>query len=103
MEDNREGYHLRKDVDEDFLEFCKEFIKSPSLTKYTRITLGHVLQKFMAFLADTPRYSLYKKNLKMTQLTVDMVDAYVEYLKEREQATVRKFISECSNVWLLLP
>ena len=36
----------------------------------------------MNFLADTPRYSLYKNNLKMTQLTVDMVAAYVEYLKE---------------------
>lgn len=80
--EDREGYRLRKDMDEDFLEFCKEFIKSPSLTKYTRITLGHGLQKFMTFLADTPRYSLYKNNLKMTQLTVDMVAAYVEYLKE---------------------
>lgn len=80
--EDREGYRLRKDMDEDFLEFCKEFIKSPSLTKYTRITLKHGLQKFMDFLAVTPRYSLYKKNLKMTQLTVDMVAAYVEYLKE---------------------
>ena len=80
--EDREGYRLRKDMDEDFLEFCKEFIKSPSLTKYTRITLGNGLQKFKNFLADTPRYSLYKNNLKMTQLTVDMVAAYVEYLKE---------------------
>ncbi len=80
--EDREGYRLRKDMDEDFLEFCKEFIKSPSFTKYTRITLKHGLQKFMDFLAGTPRYSLYKKNLKMTQLTVDMVAAYVEYLKE---------------------
>lgn len=54
----------------------------PSLTKYTRITLKHGLQKFMDFLAATPRYALYKNNLKMTQLTVDMVAAYVEYLKE---------------------
>ncbi len=36
----------------------------------------------MDFLAATPRYALYKNNLKMTQLTVDMVAAYVEYLKE---------------------
>lgn len=57
----------------------------------------------MNFLADTPRYSLYKNNLKMTQLTVDMVAAYVEYLKRTEQATVRKSISECSSAWLRLP
>ena len=80
--EDREGYRLRKDMDEDFLEFCNEFIKSPALTKYTRITLGHGLQKFKNFLADTPRYSLYRNNLKMTQLTVDMVADYVEYLKE---------------------
>ena len=80
--EDREGYRLRKDMDEDFLEFCNEFIKSPTLTKYTRITLGHGLQKFKNFLANTPRYSLYRNNLKMTQLTVNMVAAYVEYLKE---------------------
>lgn len=86
---------------EDFLEFCNEFIKSPALTKYTRITLGHGLQKFKNFLADTPRYSLYKNNLKMTQLTVDMVAAYVEYLKENGTGDGPKSISECSSVWLL--
>ncbi len=80
--EDREGYRLRKEMDEDFLEFCNEFIKSPSLTKYTRITLKHGLQKFKDFLASTPRYSLYKNNLKMTQLTNEMVAAYVEYLKE---------------------
>ncbi len=69
--EDREGYRLRKDMDEDFLEFCKEFIKSPSLTKYTRITLQAWTAKFTDFLSVTPRYSLYKKNLKMTQLTVD--------------------------------
>ena len=53
--EDREGYRLRKDMDEDFLEFCNEFIKSPALTKYTRITLGHGLQKFKNFLVDTPR------------------------------------------------
>ena len=51
--EDREGYRLRKEMDEDFLEFCKEFIKMPSLTKYTRITLKHGLQKFMDFLAAT--------------------------------------------------
>lgn len=80
--EDREGYRLRKDMDDDFLEFCREFIKLPSLTKYTKITLRHGLQKFVDFLTETPRYSLYKNNLKMTQLTTDMVAAYVEYLKE---------------------
>lgn len=80
--EDREGYRLRKDMDEDFLEFCREFINLPSLTKYTKITLRHGLQKFIDFLAETPRYSLYKNNLKMTQLTPEMVAAYVEYLKE---------------------
>lgn len=80
--EDREGYRLRKDMDDDFLEFCREFIKLPSLTKYTKITLRHGLQKFIDFLSETPRYALYKNNLKMTQLTTDMVAAYVEYLKE---------------------
>lgn len=80
--EDREGYRLRKDMDDDFLEFCREFIKLPSLTKYTKITLRHGLQKFVDFLTETQRYSLYKNNLKMTQLTTDMVAAYVEYLKE---------------------
>ena len=80
--EDREGYRLRKEMDDDFLEFCREFIASPSLTKYTRLTLKHGLQKFVDFLSATPRYALYKSNLKMTQLTVEMVAAYVEYLKE---------------------
>ena len=49
--EDREGYRLRKDMDEDFLEFCNEFIKSPALTKYTRITLGHDCKSSRTFLS----------------------------------------------------
>lgn len=80
--EDREGYRLRKDKDSDFLEFCREFCKSPSLTKFTRRTQTNGLQKFIDFLSESPKYSLYRNNLRMTQITPEMVGAYVEYLKE---------------------
>ncbi len=44
--EDREGYRLRKDMDDDFLEFCREFIKLPSLTKYTNLhKIGEILHR----------------------------------------------------------
>lgn len=79
--EDREGYRLRKEMDEDFIEFCREFCKSPSLTKYIRETQLRGLKKFLNFLAATPKYAIFKERLKMTQLTPEMVGAFVEYLK----------------------
>ncbi len=79
--EDREGYRLRKEMDEDFIEFCREFCKSPALTKYIRETQLRGLKKFLNFLAATPKYAIFKERLKMTQLTPEMVGAFVEYLK----------------------
>lgn len=80
--EDREGYRLKKDMDTDFLQFCEEFCDSPALTKFTRQHQKNALQKFKRFLAETPRYAIYRNILKMNQLTSDMVAAYVEYLRE---------------------
>lgn len=79
--EDREGYRLRKEMDDDFLEFCREFCKSPSLTKHIRETQLNGLKKFIRFLESTPRYEKFKDSLKMKQLTPELVGAYVEYLK----------------------
>ncbi len=79
--EDREGYRLRKEMDEDFIEFCREFCKSPALTKHIRETQLRGLKKFLNFLAATPKYAIFKERLKMTQLTPEMVAAFVEYLK----------------------
>lgn len=68
-------------MDEDFIEFCREFCKSPALTKHIRETQLRGLKKFLNFLAATPKYAIFKERLKMTQLTPEMVGAFVEYPK----------------------
>ena len=79
--EDREGYRLRKEMDDDFIEFCREFCKSPTLTKHIRETQERGLKKFIRFLESTPRYEKFKDSLKMKQLTPEMVGAFVEYLK----------------------
>ena len=54
--EDREGYRLRKEMDDDFIEFCREFCKSPTLTKHIRETQERGLKKFIRFLESTPRY-----------------------------------------------
>lgn len=80
--EDREGYRLKRESENDFLEFCSKYIESPSLTKHSRVTLSQGFQKFKRFLASSSRYSLYSNNLRMSMLTNEMVAEYVEYLKE---------------------
>ena len=79
--EDREGYRLRKEMDDDFIEFCREFCKSPTLTKHIQDVQLRGLKKFINFLSSTPRYEKFKDSLKMKQLTPEMVGAFVEYLK----------------------
>ena len=79
--EDREGYRLRKEMDDDFIEFCREFCKSPTLTKHIQDVQSRGLKKFIRFLESTPRYEKFKDSLKMKQLTSEMVGAFVEYLK----------------------
>ena len=79
--EDREGYRLRKEMDDDFIEFCREFCKSPTLTKHIQDVQSRGLKKFIRFLESTPRYEKFKDSLKMKQLKPEMVGAFVEYLK----------------------
>ncbi|WP_289870350.1 phage integrase SAM-like domain-containing protein, partial [uncultured Duncaniella sp.] len=79
--EDREGYRLRKEMDDDFIEFCREFCKSPTLTKHIQDVQSRGLKKFIRFLESTPRYEKFKDSLKKKQLTSEMVGAFVEYLK----------------------
>ncbi len=75
-------------MDDDFIEFCREFCKSPTLTRYIRDVQSRGLKKFISFLASTPRYEKFKDSLEMKQLTPEMVGAFVEYLKENGRGDV---------------
>lgn len=58
--EDREGYHLRKEMDEDFIEFCREFCKSPALTKHIHETQLRGMKKFLNFLSDAPKYAIFR-------------------------------------------
>lgn len=67
--EDREGYRLRKEMDEDFIEFCREFCKSQAQTKHIQETQLRGLKKFIRFLESTPRYEKFKDNPNATTTT----------------------------------
>ncbi|MCM1005318.1 MAG: site-specific integrase [Prevotella sp.] len=79
--EDREGYRLKKDKQQDFHQFCKEIMTSPSKAETARIGMDKVYKKFVRFLKESPKYKRYEKSLLMPQLTPELVGAFVEYLK----------------------
>lgn len=79
--EDREGYRLKKDKQQDFHQFCKEVMSSPSKAATARIGMDKVYKKFLRFLRESPQYSRYEKSLVMSQLTPELIGAFVEYLK----------------------
>lgn len=80
--EDREGYRLKKDRQRDFLQFYRDFFGEDSnLTPAMKSSIRLSYNRFVNFLRESPKYSLYDTVLRMEQLTPDMVLAYTEYLK----------------------
>lgn len=101
--EDRERYRLKKDKEQDFHQFCKEVMSSPSKAATARIGMDKVYKKFLRFLHESPQYSTYEKSLVMSQLTPELIGAFVEYLKSHGTGDGQKDISDGSNTWSMRP
>ena len=97
--EDRERYRLKKDKEQDFHQFCKKVMSSPSKAATARIGMDKVYKKFLRFLRESPQYSRYEKSLVMSQLTPELIGAFVEYLKSHGTGDGQKDISDGSNTW----
>ncbi len=80
--ENREGYRLKKERQRGFLQFYRDFFgEGVNLTPAMKSSIRLSYNRFVNFLRESPKYSLYDTVLRMEQLTPDMVLAYTEYLK----------------------
>lgn len=81
--EDREGYRLKKDRQRDFLQYYRDFFNdNPNLSRMLKCSIRQSYTKFINFLWESPRYSLYDTVLRMEQLTSDMVMAFTDYLKK---------------------
>ncbi len=81
--EDREGYRLKKERQRDFLQYYRDFFnENPNLSRMMKCSIRQSYTKFINFLHESPRYSLYDTVLRMEQLTPDMVTAFTNYLKK---------------------
>lgn len=81
--EDREGYRLKKERQRDFLQYYRDYFEdNPNLSRMMKCSIRQSYTKFVNFLKQSPRYSLYDTVLRMEQLTPDMVLAFTDYLKK---------------------
>lgn len=81
MED-REGYRLKKDKEKNFLAYFKEKCESERFTFNVRKSVVQTYNRFIRFLRETPRYSKYDKFLRMETITPELVQKFMEFLRD---------------------
>ena len=84
------GFNLQRKSDVDFLAFCQEYIDS--YTKKDIRVVQQAVQRFKDFLHDTPEYKTFENKVKPTQITSDMILAFVDYLNSRSKGDGAKSI-----------
>jgi len=77
--ENSEGYKLRKPKENDFLEFCDNYVENYNKAGIKNLQLA--LRRFRSFLSETPSYRCYKDAVKAKFITPDMIKDFVDYLK----------------------
>lgn len=79
--EDREGYRLKKEKENNFIAYFKEKTSSELFTAEVRKAMGLVYRRFIRFLTETPRYSKYESFLHMETLTPELVTKFTEFLK----------------------
>ncbi len=62
---DRAGYRLKKERQNNFLEYFKEKCESERFTYYVRKSVVQTYNRFIRFLKESPRYSKYDKFMHM--------------------------------------
>lgn len=75
------GYRVQKKANINFLEFAQEYLDA--YTKKDVRSIKMAINRFKAFLHDTPEYRLFERKIKPEQITSEMVLAFVEYLQSK--------------------
>lgn len=90
LNENRNGYRLKKDRAVDFITYFQNYLDT--YTKKDKRMVNIALSRFKSFLADTPEYSMFVKGLKPEQLDKDMMLAFADYLQEHSEGEGGKSI-----------
>lgn len=69
----------KKRADVNFLDYMQNYVSS--YTKSDVRVLQMALNRFKAFLADTPEYKSFESSIKPNQIDCEMMEAFVDYLK----------------------
>ena len=76
------GYRLQaKKAKVNFLEYFQEYLEA--YTKSDARMIKIAMQRFKAFLHDTPEYTRFEKKIMPEQIDSEMVEAFTEYLQGR--------------------
>ena len=80
--EDREGYRLQKDKENNFHEYFKQFYADNSpFTPYSRRAFKSIHNRFLRFLKENPKYQRYAVFLRFELVTPELVTAFVEWLK----------------------
>ena len=80
----------KKRVEVNFLDYMQEYIDSYSKSDVRVLQMA--LNRFKGFLSETPEYSTFEKSIKPNQIDCEMVEAFIEYLKETSKGEGAKTI-----------
>lgn len=80
----------KKRVEVNFLDYMQEYIDSYSKSDVRVLQMA--LNRFKGFLSETPEYSTFEKSIKSNQIDCEMVEAFIEYLKETSKGEGAKTI-----------
>ena len=81
--EDREGYKFKKDTNFNFFDYFKMKIEQSKRSRSYKAGMIVALRRFQAFLAETPRYSVYANYIRPDQLNVEMMTDYTDYLMAR--------------------
>ena len=80
----------KKRVDVNFLDYMQEYIDNYSKADVRVIQMA--LNRFKAFLHDTPEYSIYENCIKPNQIDCFMIEDFTDYLKNTSKGEGAKTI-----------
>ena len=79
--ESAEGYRLKHQKKVDLLAYFGAYVEDYNKGDKRNMQLAY--NRFLSFLADTPKYAKFQEHLNADQLTKDMVADFTDYLQER--------------------
>ncbi|MCD8292056.1 MAG: site-specific integrase [Prevotella sp.] len=74
------GHRIPKKKDTEFMQYFREYIDN--YTKADTRNLKVAYKRFVDFLNDSPKYSIYAKGIRPAQIDKDFVLSFVDYLQK---------------------